>query len=37
MAPIVLTFVLTVLMVAVIWLYAPVAPLTEALYVRTGW
>ena len=31
MAPIVLTFVLTVLMVAAIWLYAPVAPLTEAL------
>lgn len=30
-APIVLAFVLTVLMVAVIWLYAPVAPLTEAL------
>ncbi|MGB0099743.1 MAG: c-type cytochrome biogenesis protein CcsB [Nocardioides sp.] len=31
MAPIVLTFVVSVLMVAVIWLYAPVAPLTEAL------
>jgi cytochrome c-type biogenesis protein CcsB len=31
MAPIVLAFVLTVLMVAVIWLYAPVAPLTESL------
>ena len=31
MAPIVLAFVLSVLMVAVIWLYAPVAPLTEAL------
>lgn len=31
MAPIVVAFVLTVLMVAVIWLYAPVAPLTEAL------
>jgi cytochrome c-type biogenesis protein CcsB len=31
MAPIVLLFVLTVLMVAVIWLYSPVAPLTEAL------
>src|SRR3954451_21125907 len=31
MAPIVLAFVLTVLMVAVLWLYAPVAPLTEAL------
>jgi len=31
MAPIVIAFVLTVLMVAVIWLYAPVAPLTEAL------
>ena len=31
MAPIVLAFVLTILMVAVIWLYAPVAPLTEAL------
>ena len=33
MAPIVLAFVLTILMVAVIWLYAPVAPLTEALVV----
>ncbi len=32
MAPIVVTLVLTLLMVAVIWLYAPVAPLTEALY-----
>jgi cytochrome c-type biogenesis protein CcsB len=31
MAPIVLAVVLTVLMVAVIWLYAPVQPLTEAL------
>jgi cytochrome c-type biogenesis protein CcsB len=31
MAPIVLAFVVTVLMVAVIWLYSPVAPLTEAL------
>jgi cytochrome c-type biogenesis protein CcsB len=31
MAPIVVAFVLSVLMVAVIWLYAPVAPLTEAL------
>ena len=31
MAPIVVAFVLTILMVAVIWLYAPVAPLTEAL------
>lgn len=31
MAPLVVGFVLTVLMVAVIWLYAPVAPLTEAL------
>ncbi|WP_395657087.1 c-type cytochrome biogenesis protein CcsB [Nocardioides sp.] len=31
MAPVVLTFVLAVLMVAVLWLYAPVAPLTEAL------
>ena len=31
MAPIVLTFVLAILMVAVTWLYAPVAPLTEAL------
>jgi cytochrome c-type biogenesis protein CcsB len=31
MAPIVLAFVLTILMVAVIWLYSPVAPLTEAL------
>ena len=32
MAPIVLALVLTLLMTAVIWLYAPVAPLTEALY-----
>jgi cytochrome c-type biogenesis protein CcsB len=31
MAPVVLLFVLAVLMVAVTWLYAPVAPLTEAL------
>ena len=31
MAPIVLAFVLSVLMVAAIWLYAPVAPLSEAL------
>ena len=31
MAPIVVAFVLSVLMVAVIWLYSPVAPLTEAL------
>lgn len=31
MAPIVVGFVLTTLMVAVIWLYGPVAPLTEAL------
>jgi len=31
MAPFVLFFVVTVLMVAVIWLYEPVAPLTEAL------
>ena len=31
MAPIVLAFVLSVLMVAVIWLSSPVAPLTEAL------
>jgi cytochrome c-type biogenesis protein CcsB len=31
MAPIVVGFVLTLLMVAVIWLYEPVAPLTEAL------
>ena len=31
MAPIVVAFVLAVLMVAVIWLYSPVAPLTEAL------
>lgn len=31
MAPVVLVFVLTVLMVAVLWLYSPVAPLTEAL------
>jgi cytochrome c-type biogenesis protein CcsB len=32
MAPIVVGLVLTLLMVAVIWLYAPMAPLTEALY-----
>jgi cytochrome c-type biogenesis protein CcsB len=32
MAPIVVAFVLTLLMVAVMWLYGPVAPLTEALY-----
>ena len=32
MAPIVVGIVLTLLMVAVIWLYAPIAPLTEALY-----
>ena len=32
MAPIVVAVVLTLLMVAVIWLYAPIAPLTEALY-----
>lgn len=32
MAPIVVAFVLATLMVAVIWLYDPVAPLTEALY-----
>ena len=31
MAPLVVGFVLTVLMVAVIWLHEPVAPLTEAL------
>ena len=31
MAPIVVGFVLAILMVAVIWLYDPVAPLTEAL------
>lgn len=31
LAPIVVAFVLSVLMVAVIWLYSPVAPLTEAL------
>ena len=31
MAPIVVGFVLTLLMVAVLWLYEPVAPLTEAL------
>ncbi|MFZ2503152.1 MAG: c-type cytochrome biogenesis protein CcsB [Nocardioides sp.] len=31
LAPVVTGFVLTILMVAVIWLYAPVAPLTEAL------
>jgi cytochrome c-type biogenesis protein CcsB len=32
MAPIVVGVVLTVLMASVIWLYDPVAPLTEALY-----
>ena len=32
LAPIVLTVVLSLLMVSVIWLYSPVAPLTEALY-----
>ena len=32
MAPIVISFVLILLMVDVIWLYDPVAPLTEALY-----
>ena len=32
MAPIVVGVVLTLLMVGVIWLYAPIAPLTEALY-----
>ncbi len=32
MAPIVVTFVLATLMVAVVWLYDPVSPLTEALY-----
>ncbi len=31
-APIVVTFVLATLMVAVVWLYDPVSPLTEALY-----
>ena len=31
MAPIVVAIVLTLLMVAVLWLYEPVAPLTEAL------
>ncbi len=31
MAPFVLLFVVTVLMVAVLWLYEPVSPLTEAL------
>jgi cytochrome c-type biogenesis protein CcsB len=31
MGPLVVTFVLTFLMVAVVWLYDPVAPLTEAL------
>ncbi len=31
MAPLVVTFVLTLLMVAVVWLRQPVAPLTEAL------
>ena len=32
MAPIVTGVVLSLMMVAVIWLYAPIAPLTEALY-----
>ena len=32
MGPLVVTFVLATLMVGVIWLYDPVAPLTEALY-----
>jgi cytochrome c-type biogenesis protein CcsB len=32
MAPIVVGFVLSMLMLAVVWLYDPVAPLTEALY-----
>ncbi len=32
LAPIVLTVVVSLLMVAVIWLYDPVAPLTEALF-----
>lgn len=32
MAPIVVGVVLTLLMVGVIWLYAPISPLTEALY-----
>jgi cytochrome c-type biogenesis protein CcsB len=32
MAPIVVGVVLSLMMVAVIWLYAPIAPLTEALY-----
>ena len=32
MAPVVVGFVLSMLMLAVVWLYDPVAPLTEALY-----
>jgi cytochrome c-type biogenesis protein CcsB len=32
MGPLVVGFVLTMMMLAVIWLYEPVAPLTEALY-----
>ena len=32
MGPLVVAFVLALLMTAVIWLYTPVAPLTEALY-----
>ncbi|WP_185994525.1 c-type cytochrome biogenesis protein CcsB [Nocardioides campestrisoli] len=32
MGPLVVGFVLSVLMAAVVWLHAPVAPLTEALY-----
>ncbi|HXH79695.1 c-type cytochrome biogenesis protein CcsB [Nocardioides sp.] len=32
MGPLVVAFVLTMMMLAVVWLYDPVAPLTEALY-----
>ncbi len=32
MGPVVVAFVLAILMLAVVWLYEPVAPLTEALY-----
>jgi cytochrome c-type biogenesis protein CcsB len=32
MGPVVVAFVLALMMVAVVWLYSPVAPLTEALY-----
>ena len=37
MGPLVVGLVLTLMMIAVVWLYAPVAPLTEALYSPAGW